>query len=43
MEPVSAPTKNEHGLEEHVGKEQRGKGRLGSLENPETYETSPAT
>jgi sulfite reductase beta subunit-like hemoprotein len=41
VEPVSAPTKNEHGLEEHVGKEQRGKGRVGSLENPEVYERVP--
>jgi sulfite reductase beta subunit-like hemoprotein len=41
VEPVSAPTKNEHGLEEHVGKEHRGKGRVGSLENPEVYERVP--
>jgi sulfite reductase beta subunit-like hemoprotein len=41
VEPVSAPTKNEHGLEEHVGKEQRGKGRVGSLENPEVYDNVP--
>src|SRR4051794_38978426 len=41
MEPVSAPTKNEYGLDEHVGKEQRGKGRVGSIENPEVYEEEP--
>ena len=47
MEPVSAPPR-ETGLEEATaaldqaeGKEQRGKGRPGSLENPEAYENVP--
>ncbi|HKG37330.1 MAG TPA: nitrite/sulfite reductase [Solirubrobacterales bacterium] len=40
MEPVSAP-KRETGLDEAKDKEQRGKGRPGSLENPETYENVP--
>jgi sulfite reductase (ferredoxin) len=41
MEPVSTPTENKHGLEEHLGKEQKGKGRLGTLDNPETYDNVP--
>jgi sulfite reductase beta subunit-like hemoprotein len=40
MEPVSAPAKRTELDEEH-GKQQRGKGRVGSLENPETYENVP--
>ncbi|MEK6277294.1 MAG: nitrite/sulfite reductase [Actinomycetota bacterium] len=40
MEPVSAPAKKTE-LDEDHGKKQRGKGRVGSLENPETYEDVP--
>jgi sulfite reductase beta subunit-like hemoprotein len=40
MEPVSTPTK-ETGLDVDEGKVQKGKGRLGSLENPESYENVP--
>jgi sulfite reductase (ferredoxin) len=40
MEPVSAPAKKPE-LDEDHGKKQRGKGRVGSLENPETYENVP--
>ena len=40
MEPVSTPPR-EAELDQAVGKEQRGKGRPGSLENPETYENVP--
>jgi sulfite reductase beta subunit-like hemoprotein len=40
MEPVSAPAKKPE-LDEDHGKEQHGKGRVGSLENPETYENVP--
>ncbi len=39
MEPVSAPKKTE--LDEDHGKEQAGKGKLGTLQNPETYEEVP--
>jgi sulfite reductase beta subunit-like hemoprotein len=50
MEPVSVEPKPETkekpktdppALEEDTGKEQRGKGRVGSLENPEVYEDVP--
>lgn len=40
MEPVSTPTQ-EAGLEEANDKVQEGKGRPGSLSNPETYENVP--
>ena len=40
MEPVSAPAKKPE-LDEDHGKKQHGKGRVGSLENPETYENVP--
>jgi sulfite reductase beta subunit-like hemoprotein len=40
MEPVSSPPRQPE-LDQAVGKEQRGKGRLGSLENPESYENVP--
>jgi sulfite reductase beta subunit-like hemoprotein len=40
VEPVSAPAKTD-ALQEAVGKEQRGKGRPGSAENPERYENVP--
>ena len=40
MEPVSTPPR-EAELDQAVGKEQRGKGRPGSLENPESYENVP--
>jgi sulfite reductase beta subunit-like hemoprotein len=40
MEPVSAPAK-ETGLDVDEGKRQHGKGRVGSLENPESYENVP--
>jgi sulfite reductase beta subunit-like hemoprotein len=40
MEPVSAPAKKPE-LDEDRGKEQRGKGRVGSLENPETFDNVP--
>ncbi|HZJ29483.1 MAG TPA: nitrite/sulfite reductase [Solirubrobacterales bacterium] len=40
MEPVSTPTR-ETGLDEAVDKVQKGKGRIGSLENPETYDNVP--
>ena len=47
MEPVSAPQKNdvsENGvpeLNQDLGKKQHGKGKRGSLENPEVYENVP--
>ncbi len=46
MEPVSAPPRkaSQNGkpeLDQDPGKEQRGKGRRGSLENPEVYENVP--
>jgi sulfite reductase beta subunit-like hemoprotein len=50
MEPVSVEPKpgteeksktDPPALEEDTGKEQRGKGRVGSLENPEVYEDVP--
>jgi sulfite reductase beta subunit-like hemoprotein len=43
MEPVSAPPQKAEKpeLDEDHGKKQSGKGRLGSLENPETYENVP--
>lgn len=40
MEPVSAPAKTTE-LDEDHGKEQHGKGRVGSLKNPEVYEDVP--
>ena len=40
MEPVSAPAKRTELDEEH-GKQQHGKGKVGSLKNPETYEDVP--
>ncbi|MEK6252021.1 MAG: nitrite/sulfite reductase [Actinomycetota bacterium] len=40
MEPVSAPSKKTE-LDEDHGKQQRGKGRVGSLANPETYDSVP--
>ena len=40
MEPVSAPAKKTELDEEH-GKQQHGKGRVGSLQNPETFENVP--
>ena len=47
MEPVSAPPKETDlaevraGLDEVTDKKQHGKGRVGSLENPEAYENVP--
>ncbi len=45
MEPVSAPSKTsapaEKKLDEDHGKEQLGKGKLGSLKNPEVFEDVP--
>src|SRR5436190_1558501 len=47
MEPVSAPPEKTEApakqpeLDEDHGKKQRGKGRVGSLENPETYDNVP--
>jgi sulfite reductase (ferredoxin) len=47
MEPVSAPAKKSEAsgkkpeLDEDHGKKQHGKGRVGSLANPETYENVP--
>src|SRR3954449_2587436 len=46
MEPTSAPPKpkpkaDPSTLDQNEGKEQRGKGSLGSLTNPETYENVP--
>ena len=44
MEPVSAPEKKASDrpeLEQDLGKQQHGKGRRGSLENPEVYENVP--
>ncbi|MGB7588173.1 MAG: nitrite/sulfite reductase [Solirubrobacterales bacterium] len=45
MESVSAPTQSPaaalDGLNVEHGKQQPGKGRVGSLENPETYENVP--
>ncbi len=40
MEPVSAPAKKTE-LDEDHGKEQHGKGKVGSLKNPETYDNVP--
>ena len=40
MEPVSTPPKPAD-LDQALGKEQSGKGRLGTLENPESYENVP--
>jgi len=40
MEPVSAPSEKTE-LDEDHGKQQRGKGRVGSLANPETYDNVP--
>jgi sulfite reductase beta subunit-like hemoprotein len=40
MEPVSTPPRQTE-LDQEIGKEQRGKGRPGSLENPESYENVP--
>jgi len=39
VEPVSAPSRTE--LDEDTTKEQRGKSRVGTLDNPETYENVP--
>jgi sulfite reductase beta subunit-like hemoprotein len=50
MEPNSAPTKptpkpkpkpGDKGVEQEHGKVQKGKGKLGSLNNPETYDNVP--
>jgi sulfite reductase beta subunit-like hemoprotein len=46
MEPISAPSKTsapaeKKQLDEDHGKEQLGKGKLGSLKNPETYDDVP--
>jgi sulfite reductase beta subunit-like hemoprotein len=50
MEPTTAPSKptpkpkpkpGDKGLEQEDGKVQKGKGRLGSLNNPETYDNIP--
>src|SRR5262245_15397182 len=46
MEPVSAPQKkaSENGkaeLDQNLEKKQHGKGKRGSLENPEVYENVP--
>ena len=50
MEPNSAPTKptpkpkpkpGDKGVEQEEGKVQKGKGKLGSLNNPETYDNVP--
>jgi sulfite reductase (ferredoxin) len=44
MEPVSAPAKEtpkQPELDQDLSKVQKGKGRLGSLENPEVYENVP--
>ena len=48
MEPTTAPTKpkplakpGDEGVEQEEGKVQKGKGKLGSLNNPETYENVP--
>ncbi len=48
MEPTTAPTKpkplakpGDKGVEQEEGKVQKGKGKLGSLNNPETYENVP--
>src|SRR5256885_5264074 len=41
MEPVSAPPKTKTELDEDRSKKQHGKGRVGSLENPETFENVP--
>src|SRR3954453_4809450 len=46
MEPVSAPANTsapaeKKKLDEDHGKEQPGKGKLGSLKNPETYDNVP--
>ena len=50
MEPTSAPEKLEpkpkpkpgdKGVEQEEGKVQQGKGKLGSLNNPETYDNVP--
>jgi sulfite reductase beta subunit-like hemoprotein len=46
MEPVSAPAESKatttlEGLDVDHGKQQRGKGAVGSLENPERYENVP--
>ena len=40
MEPVSAPAKKTE-LDEDHGKGQHGKGKVGSLKNPETYDNVP--
>jgi sulfite reductase beta subunit-like hemoprotein len=40
LEPVSAPAKKPE-LDEDHGKDQRGKGRVGSLANPETFDDVP--
>src|SRR4029453_5736347 len=47
MEPVSAPAKDsapaeKTKLDEDHGKEQPGKGKLGSLKNPEVFEDVPS-
>ncbi len=41
MEPVSAPAPKTTELDEDHGKKQSGKGKLGSLRNPETFEDVP--
>ncbi|MFN8161868.1 MAG: nitrite/sulfite reductase [Solirubrobacterales bacterium] len=41
MEPVSTPPRTE--LDEEAGKAQRGKGPVGSLENPEAYSNVPGS
>jgi sulfite reductase beta subunit-like hemoprotein len=39
--PENPASENKFGLDEAVGKEQTGKGKLGTLENPEVYENVP--
>lgn len=41
MEPTSKTSASSSDLDQEVGKEQRGKGRPGTIENPETYESIP--
>src|SRR5437867_6393586 len=41
MEPASTKAPEKIELEQDLTKEQHGKGRVGSLENPETYDNVP--
>src|SRR5262245_66189246 len=46
MEPVSTPDKAENGkpeLDQDLNKKQHGKGKIGSLENPEVYDNVPGS